>query len=856
VLGDAASEAAHDFSGPGTILGSTNTLPLRYPQTVTYRQIGADPVHTQNQVLTGNQSTFITVTVRVHPSLPTYITLKMYGSDSQTCAIMLFWRPPQQPPIESLYPGMISIGSGLLQLGNYASGQGTQAGGYVPIELVNRGNNSYPRHFHYSSSVLPIQMTKGQTSLRILIGGWGSANAYFFPKLEPLDHDLKPIYRLYTHIDPFYEPLPSPNNDQQAADIDQYEPHTVEPGPRAPVYPLWTKDTQLIPKEQLLRNYSAIQQSIDSTFTDALSPDSDSQVYGSRWNATLDIYNPGNPYATPSVLWGAPLIPFSWAKLNLTHDEWLNRAPYSTTNSNNVPLEYFAALALVYQAEWSTHYRSPLILDRVVAGLDYYMHEQGIDGCFLAMSPKVGWHGAPHRSVGLGNPLDGIGPYALGHAVVSLYDELNITGRLDELVDYNLDGKLIPRREAWWLMFNANIQGTFSVQERRGGCPNQDLFQVLGMLLCNKACAKLSENKRIPLNDDNIRSMVNQATGFTNQARFPENGPFFTTTGMVMECFGVNGGGGLEFNYGDNVIALLINLIEELDANTYQDVYKRAEMAFDHYARYFYTVYQENENQSPLGSPNNPAFLRHPTCIEERAEYEPNRVMEDNMMHASLYHAVTHKNAYALRVLHLQYMQNLWFSKPSNYDSMIRLFHLWNNLTDSIQNAYDDRYVDTAILPSELNILSNDSRILDTPDSAFVEISAAGASIKYDQEQLYVSMNYRHALNNISGIVRLTHHGTNASRVATIPFNSTDGFWGLWTMNYGNYFIAINRNKDKLYEFQSLQYNVQSRYVLDLISGKQYDLETMPTIPTWTAWIWVPITDRNGEYETMTSGKH
>jgi hypothetical protein len=72
-------------------------------------------------------------------------------------------------------------------------------------------------------------------------------------------------------------------------------------------------------------------------------------------------------------------------------------------------------------------------------------------------------------------------------------------------------------------MFNANIQGPFYVQGRRGDCPNQDLFQVLGMLLSNKACAKLSYNKRIPLNGDDIRLTVNQARGFLTQTRFPEN---------------------------------------------------------------------------------------------------------------------------------------------------------------------------------------------------------------------------------------------------------------------------------------------------------------------------------------------
>jgi len=32
---------------------------------------------------------------------------------------------------------------------------------------------------------------------------------------------------------------------------------------------------------------------------------------------------------------------------------------------------------------------------------------------------------------------------------------------------------------------------------------------------------------------------------------------------------------------------------------------------------------------------------------------------------------------------------------------------------------------------------------------------------------------------NISGLVRLLHHSESTSRIATIVFNATDGFWGL-----------------------------------------------------------------------------
>jgi hypothetical protein len=286
---------------------------------------------------------------------------------------------------------------------------------------------------------------------------------------------------------------------------------------------------------------------------------------------------------------------------------------------------------------------------------------------------------------------------------------------------------------------------------------------------------------------------------------------------------------------------LLIDLIRDLDPIKYKDVYQRTELAFNHYATYIYTGYLESDNSSPLGSMNNPPLLRHPTSVETRADFQPDVVLPLNARFASLYHAVTHKNGYALRILHIQFMQNLWWSLPLTYDNMVSALPLWNNFTDIIHHAYDDQYLDTTLLPSELSLISNTSQIIDTPNSAFVEITAGAAHIKYDQERLILNMNYRHGLNNISGIIRLLFHGRNISQIATIAFNTTDGFWGLWTMNYANYFVAINRNKNKSYDFNALKYNVQSRYVLDLISNKQYDLQTMPSIPTWTAWVWIPI---------------
>jgi hypothetical protein len=117
-----------------------------------------------------------------------------------------------------------------------------------------------------------------------------------------------------------------------------------------------------------------------------------------------------------------------------------------------------------------------------------------------------------------------------------------------------------------------------------------------------------------------------------------------------MECSGVNGGGGLGFNYADNVLVILINLIRELDPIVYKHVYERTVLAFNHYIRYIYSGYVENDHLSPLGSPNNPSLLRYPTTVDTRGDYQPDSILSNNATFASLYIAATYKNGYGLRI--------------------------------------------------------------------------------------------------------------------------------------------------------------------------------------------------------------
>ena len=808
VLGDVQSEKAHSFVGAASIAGvaKRGTLPLQYPTDLTFRHIAADAHHTVNQTFSGSQATMLNVTLKVDPQQPTYLTLKLYGSDEQPGAMFLYWRPPSLPGDERemvgqasvSYPGCVYIGAGLLQLGWYYPLPSQGYNGYAQIDLSNAVGRPFPRQFYFVTTRLPAYMTAGQQAVNLLIGGWGEVNGYFYPNLGPLDHDLKPVYRVYTHLDPYFVQMPSPLSPHEAGDPRHFDDHTLStPSTRPPPLPRWSAQTSVTP-EQIHGNLSAIRADLDATVRAMLGTGTNGQqVFGAEWNATLDVYHPGVPGATPAVIYGAIGVPFDDVSANNSREQWLQRAQWDSTNPNNVPMTFIGLLGSVWNTAWSAYYQDMELVERIVAGVDFFMHQQGSNGGMLATDPTLPWCGAPNRTDRCGSALDGVGPYSLGSAVLAVLPELERLGLLDRMVDYDLDAKLIPRREGWWRMFNTSIVGTLKPTQR-GGCPSQDLLQVEGIVLANIAATHLLHSPP-PLSDEELHLLLNQSLGFANEARFPENGPFFTEQGMGMECFGTLGGGGLDINYGSLAISLLLNLVLALPdtpANGY--IRQRLVDYFRVFARYINLAYSELDVDVPVGGIANPVLLTAPFTIGTRGDFQPDRAIPSDLQSAVLFLAAQLGVPEAVRVIELQMLLNTWpsaaFGRDADSAFQFLATHPFLEWTCLQALNSSSPYFQHVPLPSELAVLAADNSSLPTPDNAWADTTGGAVQIKYRDELLYLNLNYRHQLLQVDYLVKLERKSSTLSQVALVAFEAQNGFFGVWTQTFGPYLIVLNRS--------------------------------------------------------------
>ena len=352
---------------------------------------------------------------------------------------------------------------------------------------------------------------------------------------------LRPVYRVYTHVDAAFVPFHPPVNAVQARDA-TFDPTTAPP-PLSPPLPRLSPTFHPLSPSSLASNLSALQRGLDAAVS-ALLP---FQVYGPAWNAS----------SLPPVLWGAPALPLHFRpNASLSPTQWLRAAQYHATGPLNSPLSYPALLALAASSPTSIHFASADLIARAVAAVDFYAHQQGVDGAFASPHTHLPWCGAPHRRLGCGAPHDGYGPYSLALAVTRLLPALQAGGWLDAEVDGELDGRWVTRRVAWAAMFARAARG--GAARGRVDCPSDDLRQLLGIGAAEYAAAALGA--RAPVGYGAIERWWNESVGYAPQRQRPADGPFYTHDGWVMECRGVEGGGGVDFTHGVRALEALTDL--------------------------------------------------------------------------------------------------------------------------------------------------------------------------------------------------------------------------------------------------------------------------------------------------------
>lgn len=194
IFGNTASETAHAFAGPVTIV-VTNTA--------------VSPPQTARRGSTNNPATVnggpLTFTLAVDPQWRNYFTVKLWGSDDYNSA------SGQDADMGRLYLYVAASNFVAGANTNYQIGY-RHEGDYICLNAAAY-KQPLPGRFFYSTTLLPLWMTQGRTNLTLTIqpcgriydlgsGGPPTGN-YQFNMIT----NSRAIYQAYTHTDPVLNPV-------------------------------------------------------------------------------------------------------------------------------------------------------------------------------------------------------------------------------------------------------------------------------------------------------------------------------------------------------------------------------------------------------------------------------------------------------------------------------------------------------------------------------------------------------------------------------------------------------------------------------------------------------------------------
>jgi len=194
VLGNPASELTHSFSGPNTTV-ITNAA--------------VSPAATARRGLTNNPATVyggsLTFQLAVDPVWRTYVTLKLWGGDDYSKVYQ------QDSDMGRLYlyvpaSNYVAGATNFYQVGYRHEGD------YAPLNTAAY-KAPLPGRFFYTTTLLPLWMTRGRTNLTLTIqpggrifdlgAGGPPTGSYQFNMIT----NSRGIYQAYTHIDPVLNPV-------------------------------------------------------------------------------------------------------------------------------------------------------------------------------------------------------------------------------------------------------------------------------------------------------------------------------------------------------------------------------------------------------------------------------------------------------------------------------------------------------------------------------------------------------------------------------------------------------------------------------------------------------------------------
>ena len=334
--------------------------------------------------------------------------------------------------------------------------------------------------------------------------------------------------------------------------------------------------------------------------------------------------------------------------------------------------------------------------------------------------------------------------------------------------------------------------------------PGSDLLQLLGLMLADFAAASLL-NSPPPVPYSTVQSMLNSSLGYAGQVQHPEDGPFFTQSGWVMECRGVEGGGGVDFSHSLQDLHELVDLsvaATSMGIDSAGAYLSRTETLADHLLRFAYPALIDDR---PYPEPLLHSALHFPTDINTRTEHSPAEAVSSKPI-ACWYLASTRRTPLCLRLIHVALLTNRWpsvdpaTSAPSSAHPLdtLRLWTYAAHFVDVVGHLYDASMLTTALLPSEVAYLDVVSRVNATlaphmsGHTTELNVQSSSLQIKYQYEQLLVNFNRRHARAQFTGYAQLHWQTPQYSVEATVAIEAPDGFSGLFCPQFAPEDAAVD----------------------------------------------------------------
>ena len=674
----------------------------------------------------------IRFTIGCSPTQQNYLTVKLWGSEVVTDRQYLYLYDPVN------------------QLGEYYAGK-------PECELMYWDERPcYKGRFVYSTYLVPQNLTAGKSTVTLKM-----ANA-------PLQ-----IYRVYTHLDPFFVP--------------EGETQGTNPGAGTPV-PDGGQDhyTYLV---------SQAEAALDEMMT--------WQKWGQAWDALVAAGN------APGWMTGATTWDGRGGNSTMTEQQWKEdlyvRLRDGNCNGMTVPMVY----AKAYNAQWSKYYHNPDLINRIVAALDWYCIVQGANGAFD--NPwDLRWIGGPNRVNGSGC-LEGFGVRGPAEAFLLVKDYID-AAKLNQIIDNDGDQVAdITRRNAWIQLFQKSRDHLMS---DRGHATNQDIAQQYAAWQHNEALKVLDPTKA--LTRSTMLDMAYKASGILPADYYDNITHWFSYKGVSCEGPGTSAGGYCG-NYGEVPLSYAKKYCETMADSQLSAQFKKM---FSAWGKFCYPGIDENSYSSLMNEmsinnrPNRhvgepfPSFPSIVGTIYAALELDS----DDAARMVELF--VQNKRLFAVTVAQLNDGPSPHFS--GNAEGLVDLVNLWNEAA-AVTTAYR--------LPME----NGES------DFAWADEQAEAVTLKDGNVRMYMSLNWRKPNEDFenrshdgalpTNVARVHYMTDQINRIANIEMQTPHGIFELYLCEYGDYYIIMNESES------SITYNVAipegfPEYATDLVTGEGVDLRS------------------------------